>query len=271
MKRSIYLLVILSLFILGISMSSFAAITDGLVAYYSFDAGTAKDDSGKGNHGKILGDAKAATGRMGRGMDFNGKDAGIDIADNASLQLDKALSVTAWVYARSLVDHGGVCWKGKMIGWGANFNWRIATTTDGLTWGTTAAAEDYFATSGALKANEWTFVALTADGKTATGRIAPGGGAFSIPKSDQGNPKTGGSPYNVWKGEPVRIGYAVGYGGVLTDANKRFFNGIIDEVTIHNRALSEAELNELKSKSLHATAVGSLDKIASTWSRIKSN
>lgn len=270
MKRTIFLMAITFVFTLMISLSSYAALSDGLVAYYSFNAGTAKDDSGKGNNGTILGAAKGATGKIGKGMDFDGKTAGIDVPDNASLQLPSALTVTAWVYARTMVDHGGICWKGKMVGWGANFNFRIASTTTGLTWGTTATGEDYFATDGAMKAKEWTFVALTASGTTAKGRVSTGG-AFTTPTSGQNNPKTCGTPYNVWKGEPVRIGYAVGYGGVLDDTGKRFFDGIIDEVTIHNRALTDAELTQLKDSGIdRLTAVDSINKVTSTWSWIKS-
>lgn len=269
MKKAICFLTISFMFVLMVGIDSYAGLADGLVAYYSFDAGTAKDDSGRGNNGKIIGATKAANGKMGKGMDFDGKNSGIDIADNASLQLPTALTVTAWVYARTLADHGGICWKGSKIGWGANFNFRIASTTTGLTWGTTAAGEDYFATDGAMKANEWTFVALTASGTTATGRVSTGG-AFTVPASGQGNPKTCGTPYNVWKGEPVRIGYAVGFNNDLTDAGKRFFNGIIDEVTIYNRALTVAELTELMTKGMPLTSVDSMDKVASTWSRIKS-
>jgi hypothetical protein len=268
MKRTICLLSIMFVFTLMIGISSYAALSDGLVAYYSFNAGTAKDGSGKGNNGTILGAAKAAAGKIGQGMDFDGKTSGIDIADNASLQLPTALTVTAWVYARTLADHGGICWKGNMIGWGNNFNWRIASTTTGLTWGTTGTAEDYFETANAMKAKEWTFVALTASGTTATGRVSTGG-AFTIPVSGQNNPKTCSTPFNVWKGQPVRIGYSAGYNGALTDANKRFFDGIIDEVTIYNRALTEAELTELMTKGISTTAVDSMNKTTSTWSWIK--
>ena len=59
MKKVIYAVAVL--FVLSmISTSSYAAITDGLVAYYTFDAGTPKDNSGNGNNGVFIGDPKPA-------------------------------------------------------------------------------------------------------------------------------------------------------------------------------------------------------------------
>ncbi len=254
---------------LFISTSLSADVVTGLVGYWSFDTGTAKDDSGKGNHGVIIGAPKVVDGKVGKAFDFDGKDDGVTVPDSASLQLPDALTVAAWIYVRKFVDHAGVCWKGEKIGWGANFNWRIATTGDGLTWGTTTGGtENWFATAGAIKLNEWNFVALTADGTQAVARVAPGGGALTIPTSGEGNPKPSPKPYNVWKDQPVRIGWSQGRNGDLAIVD--YFDGIIDEVTIYNRALSEADLNELKDQGVNRlTAVDLSGKLATKWAQIK--
>lgn len=269
MKRSICMLVV----VLGIGLmacaSANADLVKGLVGYWSFDTGSAKDDSGSGNNGKILGSPKVVAGKVGSAFDFDGVDDGIEVPDHASLQLPDGLTVACWINVRKFVDHAGVCWKGEKIGWGANFNWRIATTGDGLTWGTTTAGnENWFATSAAIKLNEWNFIVLTADGAQAVARVAAGGGAFKTPTSGQGNPKKPSpKPYNVWKGQPVRIGWSQGRNGDLKIID--FYNGVIDEVTVYNRALTDAELSELKDQGMPATAVDAAGKLTTTWSRIK--
>lgn len=269
MRKLIYAMAVLFVFCM-ISTSSYAAIMDGLVAYYSFDGGTPKDNSGNGNNGVFMGDTKAVAGKIGLGLDFDGDGDGVIIDDNASLQMADALTVAAWIYPRVGVDHGGVVWKGEMVGWGPNFNYRIATTGDGLTWGTTSGGdENYFATGGVLILNEWMFVAMTADGTNEIGYISSDGVNFEIPASDQDNPKAGGAPYNVWAGQPVRIGFIQGQGGVLED--RRYFDGIIDEVAIYDRALSEDELRDLAGGLLSETAVAPAGKLIKTWADIKAD
>jgi hypothetical protein len=267
-KKTVYAVAVLFVFSM-ISISSYAAIMDGLVAYYSFDAGTPKDNSGNGNSGVLEGDPKPAAGKIGTCLDFDGDGDGVTVADNASLQLPDSLTLACWIFARTGVDHGAVAWKGEMIGWGANFNYRIATTGDGLTWGTTSGGENYFATGGVLKTNEWMFVAMTADGTNEIGYISSDGVNFEIPASDQGNPKDGGAPYNVWAGQPFRIGWAQGMGGDL--ASLTFFDGLIDEVALYDRALSEDELRELAGGLLSLTAVAPAGKLIKTWAAIKAD
>ena len=274
--RKLYLLFLLT-FVVSIGLmyasESYAALTDGLVAYYSFNDGTAKDNSGNGNNGKILGAPKSVAGKAGKCLDFSGKADAIDVADSAKVQLPNALTVAAWVNVRAVDatvgDHAGIVWKGQMIGWGFAYNYRIAVTTGpGLTWGTcTAAAENYFATNLDLSMGSWIYVCMTADGTTAIGYVSKDGVTLDKPKSDQSNPKPSPKPYVVWAGQPLRIGYSVGYGGVIADV--RYFNGLIDEVVLYNRALSEAEIKSLMTADLSTTAVGASGKAATTWAQIK--
>jgi len=119
--RIVFSLFISGLLALGILFmcagSSDAAISDGLVGYWSFNDGTAKDGSGLGNHGVIKGAPKSVNGKMGKCLDFNGKTDFVEVPDSASLQLADALTVAAWVNIRTLVNHGGICWKGEKVGW----------------------------------------------------------------------------------------------------------------------------------------------------------
>jgi len=252
---------------------SHAALKDGLVAYYSFNDGTAKDNSGNGNNGVFLGAPKSVAGKTGKCLDFNGKTDAIDVV-SSKVGLPDALTVGAWINVRAVDaavgDHAGIVWKGQMIGWGFAYNYRIAVTTGpGLTWGTcTAAAENYFATNVDLSMGNWIYVCMTADGTTAIGYVSKDGTTLQIPASDQSNPKPSPKPFVVWADQPLRIGYSVGYGGVIADV--RYFNGLIDEVVLYNRALSEAEIKDLMAANLATTAVNASGKAATTWGEIKS-
>lgn len=217
---------------------SHADLADGVVAYWSFDAGSVEDDSGMGNHGIMVGNPKVVDGKAGEAFDFDGIDDGIEVPDNPSLQLPDALTVAAWIRPDRYVKLAGICWKGENIE-AAKYNWRIASAckvVKGLYWGTAnGRSESTFVTWSGTTLNEWNFVALTADGKDTTGYSAKEGAEELITVS-QSSP----GPYDVWEGEPVRIGFSTG----------PRFDGVIDEVVIYNRALSEAELTQLMNEGI---------------------
>jgi len=250
---------------------SHAALKDGLVAYYSFNDGTAKDNSGNGNNGVFLGAPKSVAGKIGKCLDFNGKTDGIDVV-STKVQLPDALTVAAWINVRTnTADHAGIVWKGEWIGWGtAEYNYRIAVTTGpGLTWGTcTGTTENYFATDIDLSVGNWIYVCMTADGTTAIAYVSKDGATLQIPASAQSNPKPSPKPYVVWADQPLRMGYSQGADGVLDHV--RYFDGLIDEVVLYNRALSEAEIKDLMAANLATTAVSDSGKAATTWGEIKS-
>jgi hypothetical protein len=259
-------------FVFMYASESHAALTDGLVAYYSFNDGTAKDNSGNGNNGKIIGAPKSVAGKIDKALDFNGKTDAIDVV-SSKLGLPDALTVATWVNVRAVDatvgDHAGIVWKGQMIGWGFAYNYRIAETLTGFTWGTcTASAENWFATDVAVDLGKWVFLCMTADGANDTAYVSKDGATLDKPVSGNGNPLPSVKPFVVWEDQPLRIGYSVGYGGVLADV--RYFDGLIDEVSIFSRALSEAEIKDLMAANLSASAVKASDKVASTWGEVKS-
>lgn len=61
--------------LLGLALALFAQSSSGLVAYYSFDACDARDDSGNGADGILLGNATCACGVRGNGLRFDGSTA----------------------------------------------------------------------------------------------------------------------------------------------------------------------------------------------------
>ena len=72
----------------------------GLVAAYEFETdpgGRATDASGEGNTGSIIGAARTPQGRFGDALRFDGAGEVVRVPASASLDLDDAMTVAAWV------------------------------------------------------------------------------------------------------------------------------------------------------------------------------
>jgi hypothetical protein len=207
----------------------------GLVAAYSFNEGTgtaATDASGNARNGTIRG-AQFAIGKFGNALQFDGVDDWVTIADvtNSPLDLTAGMTLSAWVNA---ADFNG--WETIMVkerGAGAMSYALYAQDGGVLDGGADApsgvvragAADQAVRGTSAVPLNAWTHIATTYDGTTQriyingtlvasraqTGAIAVGNGALRI----------GGN--NSWAGE--------------------FFAGLIDEVRVYNRALTDTEIS----------------------------
>ena len=273
MKLGIVILAIVMLTI-GISVSAFADINDGVVAAWTFDDGKVTDAIADA-HGELFKGAKiTGDGKFGKALDVDGnQDSRADIEFNDKLEsiIEGAHSVSYWLYVREGRDHSGV-WKGEKVGWGPNFTFRMVTTSStGLTWGTCSeGAENWFATDGAIEADKWFHLCQTADGEEAIGYVTPEGGKTEIPVSGQQNPRAAAEPYVLFPDRPLELGAGRGLGG--NAGNDTFLDGIIDDVIIWDRALSEDEVEELGSgkRPEKALAVKAEGKLATTWGKVKS-
>jgi hypothetical protein len=194
---------------------------DGLVAYWKFDegSGTAVKDSAGSNDGKIV-NAKWVDGKFGKALDFNGEDAYVEIPNAPALGLTKALSIEAWV------KHRGTDFKQwEAIVCKGDHAYRLHFSSDdqsfdlGLNDGTDVK-------SGVKPdADKWYFVVATYDGKESKiyvdGKLAATGDDAPSEVADTD------AAINI---------------GQNSDQEGRFFNGVIDEVKIYNRALSADEV-----------------------------
>ncbi len=85
----------ISVFIAG-SLSLAAQPTDGLIAYYSFDACDATEDSGVGGNGIIIGNASCGCGVSGNGLKFDGNTS-VQILSNLDLLLTNDFTISFFV------------------------------------------------------------------------------------------------------------------------------------------------------------------------------
>ncbi|GIX07133.1 MAG: hypothetical protein KatS3mg115_1536 [Candidatus Poribacteria bacterium] len=141
---------------------AFADVKSGIIALWTFESGDASDQVGN-NNGILHGGVEFVEGHNGGlAASFNGTDGYIEVPHSPDFDvMANGYTVAAWVFVRDGRDHSAIAFKGTKIGWGPNFLFRIATTSNtGLTWGAcNATTEGWFATNNAYNAGEWVHLA----------------------------------------------------------------------------------------------------------------
>jgi hypothetical protein len=202
--------------------------TEGLVAYYAMD-GDLTDSSGNGLDGTAVGDPTFAEGQIGMALDLDGVDDYVDCSDNELFSITDAFTLSLWINWRAT----GATWQ-TVIAKGDNA-WRLARGGDTQTmdfgftdggprgWLSVATASD-------VPLGEWHHVTATID--TIEGAKIYLDGVLEGENPDTGGITVGSFNYPVFIGEN-------------SQATGRFWNGLIDEVMIYNRVLSDAEIRYL--------------------------
>ena len=193
------------------------------VAAYSFDEGAgtiAGDASGHSRQGTIVG-ATWATGKFGSGLSFNGTSARVDLPDLGRFY-KLGFTLEAWVKKSSPTGDAGIVgtWNagqngGPMLWIDHILRHHYLTLNSG--------SFNYVDSGQEPTVGQWQHIAATYDGATArvyvNGTLAASQ-AFAANVGDSGN----------W-----RIG---AYGPTASG----FFDGLIDEVRIYDRALTAAQV-----------------------------
>jgi len=184
------------------------------------------DFSGHDNHGAIHGATWTAKGRIGPALSFDGVDDYVDCGNAKSLDITDAITIEAWVKPNALADRNIVSKEYPV------YSYNLALNPSGIT------------------------LEISPDGSQANRKlcIAPlpaiGQGSHIVAvfkpstfmrvhiNGELGKEETTGIPASIYSTSyPVRIGTLTG--------SLWFFNGLIDEVRIYNRALSALEIKAL--------------------------
>jgi len=257
MKRvSSILLTIIFVLLIG----SFAqAQEEGLIMYLSFDEGsgnTVRDSSGNGNDGELNGGVEWVDGADGKGLSFNGSDAFVEVAYDDMFNLNTAFTLAAWVKP-AVSPFAGEQWRGIING-------QVSTHGPYLLQMSAAQGE-----IGAWFGGTWVWqlsnTKLDADNfwhLTGTYDEDEGLKIYVKGELDAESGPQGTIINNVNQG--VVIGHNYSF------AN-RWFEGIIDEAVIYNRALSEDEVMKLYEGVIkkRVVAVESAGKMTTTWGALK--
>jgi hypothetical protein len=200
---------------------------DGLLAYYPLDAayrGSTPDASGNGNDGTIMGDPDFVEGMVAQAMDLDGDGDYVDCGSNPLFGMQETNEMTAacWLTIRSIpaawagiVAKGEHAWRMSNVNLDPRFHFGISFWTeptpsiDGVT---------------AVGYDEWHHVA----GVYGNGSVSVYLDGVLDASAETSTPIMA-NEYNV----------EIGRNPEGTD---RTWDGLIDELLIYNRALSENEI-----------------------------
>ena len=250
------LIAVMVLFISGIWVQESISEIDpeSLMGMWHFDhgkGGTVKDSSPNGNDGKIV-DAERVEGKEGMGIEFDGSN---HVVIPASETMDDFLDgFTYLLWVKPLGNPSGPHvrlierdWHNPNILIGPNDFYGSFLFNGGI--------DNSQVRGGTWEMEEWSFVALTHDGKT----LALYVDGEIVADLDVGEPtftqnNDGGSIWLTrWKG------------GAGWD-----FTGVLDEVAIFNVALSEDDLGTIMEKGLEkALDVSPVGRLTTTWGHLK--
>lgn len=205
------------------------ARASGLNGYWPFDAGsgtTANDSSGNGNTGTLLplgSEPTWTTGKVGGAIQFDGLNDRVSIPISPSLTIINAITFSGWVKATKILTTS--VWE-NWLSYDHGFQYNISTDEHTFTIQDAIGGSATISRNRAFQPNNWHHIVGTAD-STSMYLYIDGVEIGSTPRS--GNIKSPALPI------------LIGNGGGLTQP----WNGVIDEVRIHNRALSAPEVQAL--------------------------
>lgn len=207
-----------------VTVSNAPPVSLGLVAAYAFEEGAgtaAADGSGRGHTGTVTGATWVQNGRFGRALSFDGVNDLVSVADTTALDLTNGMTLEAWVRPSSTA-----AWRTVLL----------KERSGGLSYGLYASngasrPSGYIRIGGdidtqstsSLPVNAWSHVAVTYNGSVLRLYV---NGTQVASRNQTGSISTSSNP--------LRIGGNLSWG--------EYFAGLIDEVRVYNRALSQSEI-----------------------------
>ena len=253
---------------LGVAMPVAArtvVIEDGLIGYWSFDKDTVKgktvEDIWGNQDAEIIGDLQIVPGKFGEAVQLGGgAGARVQMTDDikkAELPTEE-MTVELWAWDEQFIEWGGYVVAVQDNG-AFEKGWLLGTRWKAFSFALSSEDADdgdglltYLNAANASEMNEWYHVVGTYDSKEmkiyVNGKLEGTSGVQS-------------GPINY----PDRIFFSI---GAYKDDNEDFVHkGMLDEVRIYDRALSEKEvLNNMEAEGLAVEPAG---KLSLTWGQLK--
>jgi hypothetical protein len=215
------------------SFTTAAVVSTTPIAAYAFNEGsgtTVTDLSGNGHTGTIANATWTTAGKYGNALSFNGTNAWVTINDANDLDLTTGMTLEAWVRPTATPSFWAAAIAKEQPNDPANNVAYALYTADGASnppsihglFGSGAGADKFAVGTSVLTLNTWTHLAGTYDG-TALRLYVNGTLVATFAQTGSMTATTG----------PLRIG---------GDFGNEFFTGLIDEVRVYNRALSQTEI-----------------------------
>ena len=266
MNGKITLILALAILVLQMNPAESQVVRDGLVSYWTFDAADVKGNTVKdvigGNDGTMVGAPKHVAGKFGQAFEFTGKPDAIDVGSPADGSLDfgddKDFSMVAWIKVDKPpeLDGGQSTIVSKGDGGGnARILWKINTTKVSVTISHIGGGPtSHFLGVKDVTDGKWHHVLFVADRSDPTRLYIDGKFDAEGENSDEIDITT---ESRMYIGASVRIG----------ETTRRYFEGLIDEVGIYDRALTDDEIE--RNFNAKGLAVNPEKKLAIAWGEIK--
>lgn len=241
---------VLMLLTLWFAESALSQLPEHLIGQWPLDesSGDVVHDAIGGNDGEFVGKLEWVKAKFGNGLQFEGKaEQYVEIPRAPELEPAESVTLMAWINVKALT--GG---RQDVVSYADSYVIRIGNGVfnghifQGGAWPTAAGTTS-------VETDKWYFVAMTFDSKDVKiyvngeldGSIAAGG---QIDYQDF----------------PLCFGYFPADPG-----QSWWFNGVLDEVEIWDKAMTEDEVMEAYESSPPSSAVSSKDKLSTTWAKLK--
>jgi len=240
----------------GVVLFSHAhAADESLILYLPLDEGAgeeAKDLSSHKNNGKIAGNAKWVDGKMGKCLEFVAG-SHVEVEEIPVYDVTDAVSLMAWINTSSVTNWARIIDKSQ---------WQDNGYDLALSQVTHAPLFEFFVdntTSQALATTpvddgEWHFVAGTFGNKTLKIYVD---GVMETQVGSTGDVDIKPNDWPIWLADVARPEEAQQYSGMM------------DEVAVFNRELSEDEINSIFQNGITVSPVEFRGKLAATWGILK--
>ena len=254
-------LILIQILLLLAFVTSFAYAAsepeEALILYMSFDTIDGKqtiDHSKYGNNGELIGNPKHVDGKFGKALQLNGQSDWVIVPHDDTLTVDKDVTVMAWINAERHTGPNAARWQG-IVAKGNNprsYSFYTESPSECLHLSVGGSGS---VCNGKVALNEWQHV--TAQVENGTHRYWLNG--ESVGEFPGKNPPPG-------KADTADV-----FIGRTHEGNRQFL-GLIDEVRVWSRALTEDEVVEQMEKGhFELFPVDPRQKLATTWGTIKSN
>jgi hypothetical protein len=218
-----------------------ATLPEGLVGWWPGNGST--QDVVAGNDGLLNGGTIFETGKVKQAFGFNGIDSSVDIPQRVNLNASRQVSVEFWMKPARGNTMDSCCQGlvgtdyylmelsgGRTSNIGVNF---VINTGSRF-----IHTSDKTNTGFKVPPDQWSFVVGTYDGKSLRLYI---NGNEEVHQNQQGN------IIPMLSESFLSIGSEDGRTNCSNCPGTRYFKGLIDEVSIYNRALTEAEIQSIYS------------------------
>ncbi|MBW2605952.1 MAG: cadherin-like domain-containing protein, partial [Deltaproteobacteria bacterium] len=206
---------------------------DGLVGYWKFNEASGSitaDTSGSDNTGTLINEPTWVSGKNDNALSFNGVNSYVDCGNDPSLNLMNSLTISAWINPTSFGQSG----YGRIVDKGnGSTGFSLFVNESGSNMGYLIYGESLVWSDADIittDQDQWQFVAVVYNESSQTV-------TFYINDQMAGSSNYQTNPIDS-SSDPLVIGIR-GY-----DLN-RAFDGIIDDVRVHNRALAASEVAAL--------------------------